>query len=247
MGDRTTRFWVAVLLTVGKTVTLNGDSYVVAGVMPQGFQFPFGSSDMQVWTTDQKTDGATVRGPDSWQSCRVFVRLNKESIQDAQEELTANVGNQNSNLRHANAPLQFDIRSYRNSSGNSQLRKGLFALLGASGLLWLMTCVNSTSLFFARAAGRQREIAIRRALGASRWRVVRQLLIEGSFISILASVLGFAVAIGVVELFRNALSTLVQIDVVMLPSVRVFLLLAAAYLPIHRAVRIDPARALRVE
>ena len=245
MGDRTTRFWVAVLLTVGKTVTLNGDSYVVAGVMPQGFQFPFGSSDMQVWTTDQKTDGATVRGPDSWQSCRVFVRLNKDkSIQDAQEELTANVGNQNSNLRHANAPLQFEIRSYRNSSGNSQLRKGLFALLGASGLLWLMTCVNSTSLFFARTAGRQREIAIRRALGASRWRVVRQLLIEGSFISILASVLGFAVAIGVVELFRTALRTLVQIDVVMLPSVRVFLLLVALTISITIVCSVWPSLAM---
>jgi predicted permease len=56
---------------------------------------------------------------------------------------------------------------------------------------------------------------------------VRQLLIEGSVISILASVLGFVVAIGVVELFRNALRTLVQIDVAMFPSVRVFLLLVA--------------------
>ena len=90
----------------------------------------------------------------------------------------------------ANGSPPIKLQRYEDTLVGSDLRKALLALFGASGVLWLIACVNGTSLMLARSTARQREIAVRGALGASRWRIVQQLAVEGLLLSAIASAAG---------------------------------------------------------
>src|SRR5437899_3760589 len=120
-----------------------------------------------------------------------------------------------------------------NSSGTkipwlgSDLRQALLALFGASGVLWLIACVNGTSLMLARSTARQREIALRGALGASRWRIVQQLAIEGLVLSAIASALGLGLAMLMLKLFEHGLTQQFHIHEKMAANFTVISLLAA--------------------
>jgi len=94
----------------------------------------------------------------------------------------------------------------------------LIALLAAAGVLWLIACLNVTSLLLARAAARQREIAVRAALGASRWRIVRQLFFEGLVLSVTASLLGIGLVFAALRLFERELTNQFGIHVGMAPN-----------------------------
>jgi hypothetical protein len=95
------------------------------------------------------------------------------------------------------------VEHYSDSLVESDLRQSLLALCGAAGVLWLIACVNVTSLLLARATARQREIAMRSALGASRWRIVQQLLIEGWVLSLIAAVVGIGLAMLTLRMFEH--------------------------------------------
>jgi predicted permease len=107
------------------------------------------------------------------------------------------------------------------------LKKALLALFAASGVLWLIACVNGTSLMLARAAARQREIAVRGALGASRCRIVQQLAIEGLVLSAIASTLGLGLAMLMLKLFEHGLTQQFHIHEKMTANLTVIGALAA--------------------
>ena len=117
------------------------------------------------------------------------------------------------------------LQGYSDSLVSGDIRKALLALFGASGVLWLISCLNATSLLLARSTARQREIAVRGALGASRRRIVQQLLIEGLVLSAGASLLGFGLAILTFKLFEHGLTTQFNLHTKLTPNLSVIGLL----------------------
>ncbi len=119
------------------------------------------------------------------------------------------------------------LQRYEDTLVDTDLKKALLALFAASGVLWLIACVNATSLMLARATARQREIAVRGALGASRWRIVQQLAVEGLVLSAIASVLGLGLATLILKLFEHSLTQQFHIHEKMNANLTVISLLIA--------------------
>ena len=184
---------------INQSITLDGQSYTVIGVMPPAFQFPHPSfpwrEPADIWlpltyTADQV---ANRRGP---YFLNVLGRLapgvtldQARSHMDAlaqrfEAELRGYRGpnGEDGGWRITVTPLQEEI------VGSS--RRALLVLLFAVGLLLLIACANVGNLVLMRSARRQKELAIRAALGASRWKIVKQLLVEGLMLATLAAVLG---------------------------------------------------------
>jgi predicted permease len=201
---------------IGRVVGLNGQHLTVLGVMPRGFTFPFSNDVPAIWRPIVLTPEDKTRQPDDRPTnhqapvYQVLARLRDgANLAAADSELKAiqtDVARAYSEDERDDASsIQLD--RYQDTLVKSDLRKALLALFGAAAMLWLIACLNVTSLMLARATGRQREIAVRGALGASRWQIVRQLLLEGLLLSAAASLVGLALAVGILKLFQHALVT----------------------------------------
>ncbi len=209
---------------LGKTIKLSGTSWQVIGVMPRGFSFPETSTVPLVWTPVLLGDTDTNR-------IHVIGRLKPGvRLEDAQAEFNViqpQVARQYTDPYEREQVTSVHLQRYSDSLVDGSVKKSLFALFGASGVLWLIACVNVAGLLFARAAVRQREIAVRGALGASRLRILQQLLIEGLLLSAAASILGFALAIVALKLFEHTLTSQFHIATSMMPSLPVIAVLLA--------------------
>jgi putative ABC transport system permease protein len=200
-------------LVLGQTVTMNGGTRAVVGVMPRGFSFPLlGSAEALIPfsfdANDLKNRGLSFMN--------VFGRLKQGvSLAQAQADLAV-VGARvaaryQEHVGHsmAAAPLLDDLVG--------PVKPALEAMLVAALMVLLIACANVASMLLARAAGRQREIAIRTALGSSRSRIIRQLLTEAVLISLLGGVLGTLLAAwGVDALVALAPSSVPRLDEVQL-------------------------------
>ena len=175
---------------VGKTIELDSEPYVVIGVMPAGFQFPLEGSDaiLPIGFNDKVM---TQRGA---HYLRVLGRLKPDlSLRQANDDL----GRIMAELRrlYPDKDAKWGVRA--EPFGDSlvgDVRPALLVLVGAVALVALIACANISNLLLARATVRYRELAMRRALGAGRGRLMRQLFTEGLILSLLAGGVSLAVA-----------------------------------------------------
>jgi len=193
---------------LGRTIQLEDTPYTVIGVMPPNFAFPVNPSSPQIWKLVELTSENQSRDYKALEVQVIARRNTNFSISATQNELDGIEQSlrplYSGELGPVLAPSRLQVLDYR-SSLNQKERPALLALLAAVAILWLIACANAASLMLARGAARRREIAIRGALGASRWRLVRQLLAESSLLALAAAATGLLLSQTLLFLFRRVL------------------------------------------
>ena len=168
---------------IGRTVTFDGRPRLVIGVLPAAFTV---GREERFWVPLHAPE--PTRDPNAeWVGYSVVARLRADaSIEAVQAELATIVGRLKQERRNEPAPVVMTLHERR----HGETRRPLLILFGAVGVLLLTACANIANLALARAARREREFALRLALGASRWRIVRFVLIENLALALGGAALG---------------------------------------------------------
>jgi putative ABC transport system permease protein len=168
----------------GSALTIAGQSFTVAGVMPQGFAFPEGA---EVWIPSDAFPPNTSRTAHNWSvvarlGSGVALERARLDVSNIGRQLKQEYGDRIDAVDMAITPLQeYQVKNVRGS---------LLILFGAVGFLLLIACANVGNLLLAQATTRQKELAVRAALGANRARLIRQFITESVVLTLISAVLG---------------------------------------------------------
>jgi putative ABC transport system permease protein len=188
---------------VGRTLKTDDGGLTVIGVMPPDFKFP---SYAEVWTPLARNSGEMKS-----RAARYFQAVGRikrgETIESAQAEMKAIAARLATSYPKDNQGRTVQLTDWRESLSQDS-RKALLTLMGAVGFVLLIACANVANLLLARAATRRREMAIRLALGATRAKVLRQLLTESLLLAGLGGALGLLLAVWGVEALTGLLPKL---------------------------------------
>jgi predicted permease len=189
---------------VGRTIKINSRPSTVIGVMPPDMKFPFNND---LWLPLSQLPPEVQNAKRGVRNFQAIGRLAPAAtIARARSELDAIAGRLARDFPDTNKDLRPLVQNYNDRVASGPIRVVFLSLMGAVGFVLLIACANVANLQLARSAQRSREIAVRVSLGASRWRIVRQLLVESVLLSILSGVLGFALSIVGIRLFDAAIS-----------------------------------------
>jgi putative ABC transport system permease protein len=205
---------------LGKTVVMNRRPYTIIGVMPPGFHFP--TPDIDLWTTlhsivtlpnaDGSNPWLTSRGMHGY---RVVARLHDHvTLPQAERALNDIEHRLGEAFPESDGGSEIHLQSVREDAVKGVAR-GLWMVFGTAALILLLACVNVAHLLLERLTVRTRELAVRRALGAHRGRIVRQLMTESVLLGFLGGAAGIAFAFGVMRvLLRLAPADIPRLETV---------------------------------
>ena len=191
---------------IGQQTYLNGAKATVIAVMPQGFIFPPGQVDQaEAWTALQLNSKSTNRGGHNYNVLgRLRPGVTLAQARDEMSRLVARWGEGASPMHHVFSLKEHPVSMYSfYDEVIGGVRKAMLMLLGAVVFVLLIACVNVANLLLARSEARQREIAIRRAVGASTGTLLKQFITEGALLSLLGGALGVALASESLNLIRT--------------------------------------------
>ena len=179
---------------VGQKIMMNNKPATIVGIMPAGFTYP---DDTEVWVSFPLTP---EKEPRDNRYVSVVSRL-KPGVSLAQAQAEMDTISQRLAQTYVDTSAGWGVRiTELRESLVKELRTSLLVLMGAVAFVLLIACANVANLLLARAASRQKEIALRTALGASRMRVVRQLLTESALLSVVSGLVGLALSIWLIKL-----------------------------------------------
>jgi putative ABC transport system permease protein len=178
---------------IGKKLTLDGKPFTIIGILPHDFEFPLEKRSTEVLTTVAREEGNLEE-----RGAQVFLGLGRlrQGVTPAQAQ--ADLDNITSNLEQQYPQYWRNGIVYLLSASDEmvgpEIRRGLWILLGAVVFLLLIACSNVSNLLLVRASVRQRELALRVALGAGTWRILRQWLTESLLLALLSAGIGVLLA-----------------------------------------------------
>ncbi len=194
---------------VGRTLELNGESYAVVGVMPSGFAFPRGEEMPgsfqfprlpEMWVPAITDISKDPTAPDEL----AVIALLKPGVSGSQAQASMNVFSKERDKQYPQAVGWFNSKITPLAVQTSgETRRPLLLLLGAVGVVLLISCANVANLLLARSLGRRREFTLRSALGAAQGRIVRQLLTESVVLALVGGAVGFLLGEAAIELVRT--------------------------------------------
>jgi predicted permease len=184
---------------IGKPLRIDGKPATIIGVMPEGMMFP---SSAEMWIP-------LVRAPEDKRSSRylqVFGRLRADASKtQAQTELNGIAARLAAAYPDTNKDFsKVTVETFNERFNGGEIRTVMLAMMGAVSFVLLIACANVANLLLSRSVHRTREIAVRIALGATRWRVVRQLLVESICLGVMGGAIGLGLAVIGVRLFDRA-------------------------------------------
>ncbi|HKC64428.1 MAG TPA: ABC transporter permease [Pyrinomonadaceae bacterium] len=184
---------------VGQAITLNNQSYTVVGVLPQTFEW---QAPVDLFVPIETGLGADLQVRDDHPGIYLIGTLKDGvTVEQARAELTTITSRLAQQYPKTNEGNGFAITKLQDRA-TQDIRAALLIVLAAVGFMLLIACANVANLLLARAATRAKEIAIRTALGAGRWRIIRQLLTESILLALAGGALGLLFAIWGVDALR---------------------------------------------
>ncbi len=186
---------------VGRTIKINEVAHTVIGIMPEGNRFPTNSD---LWTTLIPEGDLEKR---QMRRIMLFGRLAPGvTVKQAQTEVSGIATQLEQQYSDTNKTVGAEVMTFNDRFNGGPIRVVFLAMMGAVGFVLLIACANVANLLLARSARRSREIALRIALGASRARVIRQLLVESTLLAFLGGIIGLGLSLIGVKLFDMAVS-----------------------------------------
>ncbi|HVR35506.1 MAG TPA: ADOP family duplicated permease [Methylomirabilota bacterium] len=202
---------------VGRTIELDGSPYSVIGIMPSYVQFPFGAGHSQFWIPHQ-FKGEELHG--DWaprnRMWMTIARLREgATLSELRALLDVIATRRASIVNKDNQNWVIEANRARESFSNPTLRQTVWSLFAMMGALLLIACANVGNLLLSRALSRRGEFGVRMAIGAGRWRIARQLMVESLTLAGIAAVVGIFIAwVGIVAMERFYLSQLPRLNVI---------------------------------